>query len=144
MSDHARNVTDGLDWDTFSGRGDPEQRFALYRLCDCTTCEGKGKGYPTAPGQFGSVDVPLHRTDFVRCPECRGEGRVREMLATCESEAAVGVTLCTLAREGEWEECPLGLLDREGETGKKWLILPWLPSPRNASDAGKLLRSRRK
>lgn len=83
-----------------------------------------------------------------RCSACRGEGRIRQELATVESSEAVGVALVTLAREGEWTDadgnpCALGLLDREGEKGKKWLILPWAASPRNVSDAGKLLRSRR-
>ncbi len=41
----------------------------------------------------------------------------------------------TLAREGEFEECPFGLLDSEGETGQKWLIRPWLPSARNVHEA---------
>jgi len=127
-----RYVTPDLDWDTFSGRGDPEQRFALYRLCDCTACGGTGKS-----------DV-LFVKDSNRCYRCRGEGRVRELLATCATPEAVGVALVTLAREGEWEECPLGLLDREGEKGKKWLILPWLPSPRNVSEAGRTLAKSKK
>lgn len=104
----------------------PEPRFRLFRLCPCPACEGKGKAY----------DRPR---DPVRCPECRGEGRVRQELATCETAEAVGVAIVTLAREGEWAECPFGLLDSEGETGKKWLILPWLPSARNVSDAGRTL-----
>jgi hypothetical protein len=59
------------------------------------------------------------------------------------------VALVTLAREGEWidangDPCAFGLLDREGETNKKWLILPWKPSPRNLSDAGRVLASGRK
>ncbi|HEY1309261.1 MAG TPA: hypothetical protein VGF24_37235 [Vicinamibacterales bacterium] len=49
------------------------------------------------------------------------------------------MAICTLAREGEFDECPIGLLDTQGETGKKWLILPWLPSARNVSDAARLL-----
>jgi len=59
------------------------------------------------------------------------------------------VALVTLGREGEWTDadgtpCPLGLLDTEGEKGKKWLVLPWRPSPRNVSDAGRVLGSARK
>jgi hypothetical protein len=104
---------------------DPRDRFALYRLCDCPTCGGKGKGVDVIAG------VPA------KCPECRGEGRIRQEIAACETPEAVGVALVTLAREGEWEECPFGLLDREGETGRKWLILPWLPSARNVRDAAR-------
>lgn len=99
---------------------DPRDRFGLYRLCDCTTCEGSGKG-----------DEWMN----TRCPDCRGEGRVRQEVASCESPESVGVALVTLAREGEWTECAFGLLDREGETNQKWLVLPWLPSARNVRDA---------
>lgn len=147
---------------------DPRDRFGLYRLCDCPTCEGKGKEIDWDPFTHNSAP---------RCPDCRGEGKIRQELATCETPEAVGVALVTLAREGEWETedgqpCALGLLDREPDcpecdgdgkdhtdaniincpeckgTGKKktgtWLILPWQASPRNVSDAGKLLRSARK
>ena len=76
-----------------------------------------------------------------RCGDCRGEGRVRELVAECDTPEAVGVALVTLGREGEWAECPLGVLDTQGEVGKKWLVSPWLPSPRNVSDAGRVLRS---
>jgi len=116
-----------LEWEEVDGRHDPEQRFALYRLCECEECSGTGK-------VLGGSE---------RCSECRGEGRVLELLCTAGSAEAVGTALVTLSREGEWAECPLGLLDRQGEKGKRWLILPWLPSPRNASDAGRLLQSRR-
>ena len=93
---------------------DPRERFVLYRLCDCSVCEGTGKDFsdfpPDAHEQFRTG-----KNARPKCPECRGEGRVRELLATCESPEAVGVALVTLGREGEWEECPFGLLDREGE-----------------------------
>ena len=94
-----------LDWDEVSGRGDPRQRFRIYRLC---------------PGE----DEP-------------------DLLATCETEEAVGVTLCTLGREGEFSpengDCAHGCLDTEGEPGQRWLWRPWLASPKNLSDAGKVL-----
>lgn len=147
---------------------DPRSRFVLYRLCDCPTCEGRGKAWIDT---YGSVTGELKR-----CLDCRGEGRIQQEVASCESPEAVGVTLVTLGREGEWEECPFGLLDRypacetcNGErylerswiehgsdqpcpdcnaTGRKptgtWLILPWLPSPRNVSDAGRVLGTARK
>ena len=99
-----------VDWDEVSGRGDPQQRFRIYRLC---------------PG-----DTEM------------------ELVATCETEAAVGVTLCTLGREGEFApeegDCSIGILDTEGEVGKKWLIKPWLASPKNVSDAAKVMRQARK
>ena len=130
-----RNVTadpsaDALAWDDYTGRGDPEQRFRLYRLCHCERCNGIGK-------------LNARHAAERRCTECRGEGRTLELVATCASAEAVGVTLVTLGREGEWSECPVGVLDTEGEKGQKWLVSPWLPSPRNVSDAGRLLRSRR-
>ena len=115
---------------------DPRQRFVLYRLCDCSACEGRGK-----VGRGGRIGPGA---GLVRCFQCRGEGRIRQEVASCESPEAVGVALVTLGREGEWEDCPFGLLDREGEKGKKWIILPWLPSPRNVSDAGRVLRGARK
>jgi hypothetical protein len=129
------------------------ERFRLFRLCDCPTC-----------GSVGKADLGYGR-GVERCSECRGEGRVRQEIATCASPEAVGVAIVTLAREGEWEECPFGLLDqtpkcercagtgnateREGPcsackgTGVKptgtWLIRPWLPSARNVSDAARTL-----
>jgi len=117
-----RNVT--------STAGDPE-RFRLYRLCDCTACEGTGKErYP---------DSVIGQMSERRCPACRGEGRTRDLIATCATPEAVGVALVTLGREGEWEECPVGILDTQGETGEKWIVRPWLPSARNVSDAGRTL-----
>lgn len=78
---------------------------------------------------------------------CPGETEP-ELVATCGSEAAVGVALCTLGREGEFDvdegDCSIGILDTEGETGRKWLIRPWLASPKNVSDAGRVLRLARK
>jgi hypothetical protein len=109
---------------------DPRDRFGLYRLCDCPTCEGSGKGNTTPDHGWTIMD---------RCSACRGEGRVRQEVATCESPEAVGVALVTLAREGEFAECPFGLLDREGQTNQKWLILPWMPSARNVTDAARTL-----
>lgn len=120
---------------------DPRERFGLYRLCDCLTCEGRGQVSDMRERLEMLTRVPV--TVKTRCPECRGEGKVRQEVASCATPEAVGVALVTLGREGEWTGCAFGVLDREGEKGKKWLVLPWLPSPRNASDAGKLLRSRR-
>jgi hypothetical protein len=105
------------------------------------------------------------------CPDCRGEGRIRQEVASCATPEAVGVALVILAREGEFEECPLGLLDRLPEcaecggdglldagaarlpcgdckgSGVKptgtWLILPWLPSARNVRDAARTMARKR-
>lgn len=107
-----------------------EPRFRLYLLCPCDVCGGTGKDVD------GKCDVNLTPA---RCLPCRGEGRVREEVAQCETPQDVGVAMVTLGREGEFSECPFGLLDREGEVGQKWLVSPWLPSPRNVSDAGRVL-----
>jgi hypothetical protein len=121
-----RYVTDGPN---------PE-RFRLFRLCDCPTCHGRGQ-VKTRNWEHGAIDKE-------RCADCRGEGRVRQELATCATPEAVGVALVTLAREGEWTEGPFGLLDSEGEKGHKWLITPWLPSARNVSDAARTLAKSKK
>ena len=107
---------------------DPRERFALYRLCECNACDGIGK-----------TRVLNHMEPSMRCWKCRGEGRTRDLIATCATPEAVGVALVTLGREGEWDDCPVGVLDTQGETGKKWLVRPWLPSARNVSDAGRTL-----
>ena len=100
----SRHVTaEPLSWELVSGRDDPAQRYALYRLC---------------------------------------EGEL-QLIATVGTPQAAGLALVELGREGEWEECPVGLLDREGEIGRKWIFRPWLPSPRNVSDAGRTLRTAR-
>lgn len=110
-------------------------RFRLYRLCACGACGGTGKGIVTHPHSGGLTPG--------RCSECRGEGRVRELVAECDSPQDVGAAIVTLGREGEWLECPFGLLDTQGEVGQKWLISPWLPSARNISDAGRTLAGAR-
>lgn len=60
---------------------------------------------------------------------CPGE-EDPDLMATCANEGAVGLALCTMAREGEFEpesgDCAIGVLDTMGEVGKKWLIRPWL------------------
>jgi DnaJ-class molecular chaperone len=136
--------------------GNPE-RFRLYCLRECIECGGFGK----------VAGAKSHVSASVRCPDCRGEGRDRVLIATCATPEAVGVAIVTLAREGEFEECPLGLLDSEPEcetcggsgvmgepfninvcetcsgSGTKptgtWLITPWLPSARNVTDAARTL-----
>ena len=89
-----------------------------------------------------------------RCPEerfrlyrlCPGDTEP-ELIATCGTPEAVGVALVTLGREGQWDplsgDCAVGILDTEGETGRKWIIRPWLASPKNMSDAGRVLRTGR-
>lgn len=107
-----------------------DERYRLYRLCECTTCEATGKV------RLGD--------GATRCEDCRGEGRTRELVATATDPESLGVALVTLGREGEWKDCPIGILDTEGATGEKWLVRPWLPSARNVSDAGKMLRGARR
>ncbi len=123
---------------------DPRARFSLYRLCECAACDGRGKVRVYGTREIGD-EIETAFGAVERCPECRGEGRVRQELATAESPEAVGVALVTLAREGEFEGCQFGLLDRlpEGKETGTWLVLPWPETARTASAAGKLLRSRR-
>lgn len=98
------------------------ERYRLMRLCPCDDCSMTGKD----------------PADGRRCRTCRGEGRQLQEVATCGTMEAVGVALVTLAREGEFD-CPFGLIDRRGETGKKWLVKPWPASPRTVSDAARTL-----
>ena len=108
-------VEEGLSWELVSGREDVD----------------------------GEPD-PRQRYRIYRL--CPGEVEP-DLVATCESEAAVGVALCTMGREGEFEpeagDCAIGILDTQGEVGQKWIVRPWLASPKNASDAGKVLRRAR-
>ncbi len=108
-------------WNHTAERQDPDQRFFVYLLCDCDVCDASGK------------------VDGERCPDCRGEGRTQDLRATCATEQAVGVTICTLGREGELDDCPCGILDTQGEPGQKWILKPWRASPREVSDAGRVL-----
>ena len=116
---------------------DPRERFALYRLCDCPTCDGRGQ----VPDEAWLGGVGKVRT---RCPDCRGEGRIRQEVATCESPEAVGVALVTLAREGEFAECQFGLLDRGGAVNAKWLVLPYPQTARTLTAAARLMAKARK
>lgn len=125
-------------WDEISGKHNPTQHFRLLRLCVCETCGGRGKIEPVAAMIGGEV---INAPTSIRCQTCRGEGRVLQLVATAATPEAIGTALVTLAQEGEFEDCPLGLLQLDAEPGKRWLIRPWQASPRNLSDAGKLLRS---
>ena len=116
-----------LSWEEHAPRT-PENRFRIYRLCDCDACEGTGR-----------TDEYDERGLRIRCPVCRGEGKQRELVATAPTPEAAGLAIVTLGREGEFEDCPLGLLDTMGEVGQKWIIRPWQASPRNVSDAGRVL-----
>ncbi len=106
-----------------------EPRFVLYSLCPCAVCQNTGKD---AVGD--------------RCEACRGEGKQRVRVAEAETAQALGVALITTAREGAWPDgCQFGLLDQEGDVGRKWLVRPWQASPtaRNAADAAKVLAAKR-
>ncbi len=120
-------------FDHLTGKGDPQQRFRIYRLCECVTCEGTGR----------ALDPERGASATKRCPDCRGEGKVRELVATAGDPAGVGEALVQNGREGAFAECPIGVLDTEGEVGQKWLVNPWLPSARNISDAGRTLAGAR-
>jgi hypothetical protein len=99
------------------------------RLCECSSCEGRGKIFLQEEGS-----VLGHR-----CPNCRGEGKTLDEIARCDTPADIGVALVTLATEGEFDGCPFGLIDDQGEPGLKWLVRPWVASPRNVSDAARTL-----
>lgn len=114
--------------DCLTGRGDPQQRFRIYRLCLCSECHGAGKTMKRPHAGMAPVGPN-------RCPECRGEGRTLQLVATSGNAEGIGTAIFQLAHEGELEECPIGIL----EDGGGWLVSPWLPSPRNVSDAGRTL-----
>ena len=118
--------------DSVTGRGDPQQRFRIYRLCPCGACGGTGKNPAKLPA---TATVAEHRARKPRCPECRGEGSGLDLVSTAADPQGVGVAICTLAEEGEFEDCPIGIL----EDGGSWLVKPWLPSPRNVADAARVL-----
>lgn len=126
-----RYVTD-QDWEAYKTLGG---RYQLYRLCPCDACNGRGKTTVYTSGHQSAVEE--------RCDLCRGEGRTHQLIANAETPEAVGVALITLAREGEFAECPIGILDTEGEPGQRWLVKPWMPSARNVSDAARTLAQRR-
>lgn len=127
-------------YDHVTGRGESQERFRVYRLCKCEKCSGVGKVRRVETGA-GLTLVRVFTAE--RCDECRGEGRVLDLVATSGNAEGVGTAIIQLAREGEFDECPLGVLDTEGDTHQKWLVSPWLPSPRNVSDAGKVLAQQR-
>lgn len=123
------------DADLLTGRGDPQQRYRIYRLCVCFECLGVGKVMDRPKGNQVKPVGPN------RCEECRGEGKTLELVATAGTPQDVGVALIELAQEGEFEDCPIGIL----EDGGSWLIKPWLPSPRNVADAARVMaQSKRK
>lgn len=51
------------------------------------------------------------------------------LLGTCETEEAVGVAICTMAREGQLQDAAVGILDTQGERGQRWLVNPYAPAP---------------
>lgn len=53
------------------------------------------------------------------------------LLATCETESAVGTAICEMAREGQFQDCSVGILDRMGEKGQRWLVNPYAPAPQS-------------
>lgn len=125
---HNVTVLTEADSDHVTGRGDPQQRYRVYRLCICPECEGSGKTKPKrVRGDSRSI--------VKRCPECRGEGRTLDLVLTCADPQALGLALVTAGEEGEFEDCPIGIL----LDGGGWIVKPWLPSTRNVADAARLL-----
>lgn len=120
--------------DSLTGRGDPQQRFRLYRLCLCESCGGTGKRELT-----NEVLAEWGPQSSTRCPKCRGEGKALSLVATAANAAGIGEAIIHNALEGNLEDCPIGIL----EDGGGWLVKPWLPSARNVSDAGRSLAEAR-
>lgn len=139
---HNGDTLTTAEHDSVTGRGDPQQRFRIYRLCVCTRCGGDGHWF-TAEGDPALYATKQHaegspfkgKVERQKCTECRGEGKTLDLVATAPDPQAVGVALISLAREGEFEGCPVGVL----EDGGAWLIKPWLPSTRNVADAARVL-----
>lgn len=121
-------------FDHLTGRGDPQQRFRLYRLCVCLECLGEGKVVRLTTGNEGTT------RHYQKCRECRGEGKTLDLVATCATPQDLGCKIVTLAKEDEFEGCPIGIL----EDGGSWLVKPWLPSARNVADAARVLAKSRK
>lgn len=68
--------------------------------------------------------------------------RELNIVATATDPESLGVAIVTLAREGEFIDCPaIGILDSMGDKGQKWLVKPWGPYPAEASAAGRTLRA---
>lgn len=57
----------------------------------------------------------------------KAAGKDLQLVATCATPEAVGLTLCTLADEGEWERANVGVLDIEGGNNGagRWLVSPF-------------------
>lgn len=92
-----------ISWEEYSGRGDPRERWRIYRVRD---------------------------------------GGDPELVATTDCPEGVGVAVCTLGSEGEFDDAACGILDAlvdpEKVTGS-WVLAPWCASPRELSVAGRLL-----
>lgn len=65
--------------------------------------------------------------------------RERECIAAEPDPQSLGVKLVELGKAGKLADCAVGILDVLGEPDEKWILRPWLPSPRNVSDAGRVL-----
>lgn len=50
------------------------------------------------------------------------------LLTTCATEEDVGVSICTIAREGQLQDAAVGILDTMGERGQRWLVNPYAPA----------------
>lgn len=87
-----------------------------------------------APGilpDTGQLKIPQPRTSEERFRIYCVNGAERTLMATCPDEESVGVAICTMGREGAFNQngCSLGILDTHGvePTVKPgtWLVNPW-------------------
>jgi hypothetical protein len=87
----------------------------------------------TSTGQFTiSTDEIAPRVESQRYRLFRvANGGPPEIVATVGTREALGVALCTLGAEGEWDDYCVGVmdaLDHQDAHGKwigKWLVRPW-------------------
>lgn len=130
-----------LSWESEDGRDDPEQRYAVYKICPsderekvlvftCGTSEAVGVGIVlNAQERMFLEDGDPCRIGLLdrqpKCENCGGHGEDMNWLTGS----------------------PVVCRDCEGSGQKKtgtWLVLPWGASPRQVSDAGRVLGSARK
>lgn len=77
-----------------------------------------------------SVIVPEWRSPEERFGIYRIRGDELQLVATVQTQEAIGVAIFVLGMEGEWENCDgFGVLDSFGDPSKpgKWLVNPFRP-----------------
>jgi hypothetical protein len=92
----------------------------------------------TVPGQLTlTTDEIAPRTENERYRLFRvRNGGPPEIVCTVSSPEAVGVALCTLGAEGEWDDVCVGVQDalsrfdnKQQKWVGKWLVKPWVAQP---------------